>query len=360
VADFCYAVRREVVEAIGGADEVYGIGPCWEMDYNIRAQRAGFVGVWAKAAFVYRPPVSPRRERLEVERLESNKIHYQRKFCARQLRGEAAGFKSGCDGDSCANFAPPALIEIARPLMRRLAPPDRRPLVSCVLATGGRPCFLSKSVEYYDRQTYPHRELVIVDDGDEDLSSRFEGTDITYLHRRCRESLGAKRNVGCRRARGSIIALWDDDDWYGRTRLADQVEPLIANQADITALTSPTFFDLRNWTFWICSEDIERQMFRRGVIAGTMVFWRAIWESHAQFPDLSLAEEAAFMDEAVSLGARLAGVPSRDRFLYVRHSGNTWSFECGHAVDPRGWATTSEPQFEQDDRAFYAQLGQQR
>ena len=30
------------VPAIGGADESYGLGPCWEMDYNIRAARAGF------------------------------------------------------------------------------------------------------------------------------------------------------------------------------------------------------------------------------------------------------------------------------------------------------------------------------
>ena len=47
LADFCYAVKREVVEAIGAADEGYGLGPCWEMDYNIRAARAGFKGVWA-------------------------------------------------------------------------------------------------------------------------------------------------------------------------------------------------------------------------------------------------------------------------------------------------------------------------
>ena len=44
LADFCYVVRREVVEVVGAADESYGLGPCWEMDYNIRAARAGFRG----------------------------------------------------------------------------------------------------------------------------------------------------------------------------------------------------------------------------------------------------------------------------------------------------------------------------
>ena len=54
LADFCYAVRREVIEAIGATDENYSLGPCWEMDYNIRAARAGWLVrlVFPRAAFV--------------------------------------------------------------------------------------------------------------------------------------------------------------------------------------------------------------------------------------------------------------------------------------------------------------------
>src|SRR5215207_184532 len=47
LADFCYAVTRATVQAVGAAEEGYGLGPCWEMDYNIRAARLGFQGVWA-------------------------------------------------------------------------------------------------------------------------------------------------------------------------------------------------------------------------------------------------------------------------------------------------------------------------
>ena len=42
---FCYAVRRRVIDAVSAADERYSLGPCWEMDYNIRAARAGWRGV---------------------------------------------------------------------------------------------------------------------------------------------------------------------------------------------------------------------------------------------------------------------------------------------------------------------------
>ena len=60
LGDFCYAVRREVVETVGPADEGYGLGPCWEMDYNVRAARAGFQGVWAGASYVARSPFTAR------------------------------------------------------------------------------------------------------------------------------------------------------------------------------------------------------------------------------------------------------------------------------------------------------------
>jgi GT2 family glycosyltransferase len=37
LSDFCLAIRSEVVAVIGAADTEYGRGPCWEMDYGVRA-----------------------------------------------------------------------------------------------------------------------------------------------------------------------------------------------------------------------------------------------------------------------------------------------------------------------------------
>src|SRR5436190_21120693 len=81
LADFCYVVRREVLEALGAADENYGSGPCWEMDFNIRAARAGFRGVWAGAAFVHRQPFTRRRKSAEARLMDASKRLYQNKFC---------------------------------------------------------------------------------------------------------------------------------------------------------------------------------------------------------------------------------------------------------------------------------------
>src|SRR6185295_18979773 len=70
LSDFCYAVRREVIKAVGAADEGYKFGPCWEMDYNVRAARAGWRGVWAGASYVHRQPFTVQRRSEEARYFE--------------------------------------------------------------------------------------------------------------------------------------------------------------------------------------------------------------------------------------------------------------------------------------------------
>src|SRR5262249_22307967 len=146
-------VRREVIDAIGLADEGYGLGPCWEMDYNIRAARAGWRGVWACGAYVHRAPFTRRRHNDERRLFEINKHRYQNKFCRARLRGEKIDYRSHCRGDSCPNFAPRHLIQIKTPSQTSLSaaydpnPPGPRavaihpaapPLVTCIMPTCDR------------------------------------------------------------------------------------------------------------------------------------------------------------------------------------------------------------------------------
>src|SRR5262249_9774424 len=132
LADFCYVVRREVINDIGAADESYGLGPCWEMDYNIRAARAGWRGVWAGAAYVWRAPFTARRRMERTRRFETSKRLYQDKFCGARLRGEKKDYRPHCRGDECQNFAPASLIQIHRPL------PEPLPTTQSTIATASQ------------------------------------------------------------------------------------------------------------------------------------------------------------------------------------------------------------------------------
>lgn len=370
LADFCYAVRRAVVELIGGADEAYGGGPCWEMDYTIRAARAGYRAVWAQGAFVYRRSPTERRRKDEERLLEANKHRYQDKFCGQLLGGQRTEHVAHCRGDACRHFAPPDRIRISLPLDRAAAPknppeaplrspagsaPPARPLVSCIMPTRDRRDWMLQSIAYFERQDYPHRELIIIHDGAEDYGQEIPcDPRIRYIQLGKRLHIGAKRNQACKLARGTIIAHWDDDDWYGSDRLSAQVAPLLAGAADITGLTGTTFFDLDRWEFWGCTPQLHQRLFVRDVHGGTLVYRRDVFDRLAHYPDISLAEDAAFLQAAVARGARLQSLAADEHFLYVRHGANSWTFRCGQHLDPRGWQRIDEPPSLAHDRAYYA------
>jgi glycosyltransferase involved in cell wall biosynthesis/GT2 family glycosyltransferase len=374
LADFCYVVRREVVESVGAADEQYGLGPCWEMDYNIRAARAGFSGVWACYSYVYRAPFSARRRLEESRRFSASKQLYQDRFCGLRLRGNPAPYESHCRGDACEYFAPVQWIQIHRPLSEiqtvepqpqiqaKAAQPavlgeKTEPLVSCIMPTGNRPDFVLQSIRYLQRQDYSSWELVIIDDGREGLESRLPPDGrIRYEHIPPGLSIGLKRNRACELARGEIIAQWDDDDWYSAQRLSAQVAPLRCGAAEISGLTGTLFFELKDWRFWNCTRPLHRRLFVEDVHGGTLVYFRRVWENLSRYPDRSLAEDAVFLKQAMRRGARLQRLPNDDLYVYLRHQSNSWSFACGTYLDPAGWLRAEEPRWSPEDRAFYAAL----
>jgi O-antigen biosynthesis protein len=385
LADFCYAVRREVIDAIGLAEEGYGVGPCWEMDYNVRAARAGFKGVWVGTAFVYRPAPSERRREGELRRFEINRQLYQDRLCGLRLRGETSLYRPHCLGDECEHFAPAALLPeptpppaapgrasdsaentVARaaadrpthPCAPASKPPPAQlrpvaPLVSCIMPTRGRPDFVRQAVRYFQRQDYPNTELLIIEDGTSELADALpQDSRIRLIAIDTTRSIGALRNIACQHARGEIIVQWDDDDWHGPLRLSRQVAPIRSGAADITALRDAVMFDLQRWEFWKFSAELHKRMFVRDVHGGTLAFRRSVWERMARYPDRSLAEDAAFLDKSIRGGARLQAIPADGLFVYLRHSTNSWQLSSPTAG---GWQACPEPALPAADRDYYAQ-----
>jgi glycosyltransferase involved in cell wall biosynthesis len=222
------------------------------------------------------------------------------------------------------------------------------------MPTGDRADFALHAVDLFLRQDHPERELLVVDDGDDDLERRLPADDrVRYLRAPRGESIGAKRNRAIEHARGAYVAQWDDDDWYGPGRLSAQLAPMLAGRADITGMSCPLFFELDRWRFWRVTPVLHRRLFVGDVHGGTIAFARRVWE-RTRYPDASLAEDAALIARARARGARLARVDGEGHFVYLRHAANAWRFACGRHVDPRGWRPAPEPAFPPRDRRFYA------
>ena len=98
-------------------------------------------------------------------------------------------------------------------------PDDETPLVSVILTTRDRPRLLALALSYYRYQTYPRRELIVVDDGELFPADReaIQALDGRLIRTPPGTPLGTKLNAGVEQANGAFCQKMDDDDWYAPT-----------------------------------------------------------------------------------------------------------------------------------------------
>jgi len=87
-------------------------------------------------------------------------------------------------------------------------------LVSVVIPCYNQAHFLGEAIESILSQTYPHFEVVVVDDGSTDntteVAARYPG--VRYVRHEENQGLAAARNTGIRRSRGEYLVFLDADD----------------------------------------------------------------------------------------------------------------------------------------------------
>ena len=87
------------------------------------------------------------------------------------------------------------------------------PLVSVIIPCFNQSHFLGEAIESVVAQSYPHYEVVVIDDGStdnvEEVAGRYPG--VRYI-RQENSGLAAARNTGLRRSRGNYLVFLDADD----------------------------------------------------------------------------------------------------------------------------------------------------
>jgi glycosyltransferase involved in cell wall biosynthesis len=217
------------------------------------------------------------------------------------------------------------------------------PLVSCVMPTRDRPRFVSLALASFNAQSYPMKELIVVDDGRQPVANLVSGlAGVRYRRLVGAHTIGAKRNVGHALARGAVVCSWDDDDWYASDRLGYQLRPILYGEADLTGLESAFMMDVATGDVWSATETLHETMFAGNVAGGTLAYRRVVGD-RIRFPNVSLAEDATWLRHALAEGFRLARLANAGRFVYMRHTRNTWRFHPGTFVDARAWRRVDPP-----------------
>lgn len=349
LVESCLLLSAAVVQAIGFGDAHFGRGYCWEVDYVHRAKLVGQQAVWVQKAYAHTAHIVQQGNR--GDSFQENRRRYQDKICSRRQGKSLSYTCQVCTGGICAFPVTPessALRETEAAL-----PPPHEGLISCVMPTAGRPTFVRQAIRLFHRQSYPHKELIVVYEAETDLPQPRPGwPDVRYVMAPPGSSIGRKRNAGAAEARGDWIAHWDDDDWYAPNRLAVQAAPLLRGEADLSALRNIRFFVPAKWEIWETTPELFAHLFYKSATGSTYMYKRS-WVQVVPFQDVSMREDAIFLEWLNYYNAKITVLDGAELFVYTRHEANSWRFVAGQYTDPGGWKQSSFPRDFGPDAYFY-------
>lgn len=192
------------------------------------------------------------------------------------------------------------------------------PLVSCIMPTSGREDFIPLAIEYFLRQNYTNKELIILDDGAKSIEDMLpESGNIYYHHTEHKFStVGAKRNHANSLSQGEIIVHLDDDDWYAPQWIARQVDCLRDTGADICGLREVLFYSPSKKISWKYTYPPNEQPW---VAGATMAYRKEFWSNHP-FKNMQVGEDNHFVWYS---GAKVACHDYMGGFISIIHAANT-------------------------------------
>jgi glycosyltransferase involved in cell wall biosynthesis len=196
------------------------------------------------------------------------------------------------------------------------------PIVSVLMLTFNRPQFIGRAIDSIQEQTLGSWELLVVHDGP---YNQIEGVmrercaadnRIRYLRRHELGNIAQANNYGLAQARGTYIAILDDDDyWCHPDKLQRQVDFLEANQQYVACGAGAICIDMEgNETLRYLKPTSDEEIKRVALLANPMVHSTTLFRKSA-------AESAGFYDES------LEGFQDWDLFLKLGKQGKLHNFD---------------------------------
>ena len=188
------------------------------------------------------------------------------------------------------------------------------------MVTGNRKHIARRAVKCFLEQTYPNKELVVLDDGNEDYSDIFNeipADDVHYfrIEKQAGLYLGGLRNMLLDRATGDYLAKWDDDDWYHPDRIAIQAECL--QQGFDACWLSSTLMH-------IDTKEHTQLPFIGGLPDGVPGTIMHVNSRRIRYPNSMKGEDTIYQKEWMQL--KWKKLPETYSHLFIRcyHGNNTW------------------------------------
>lgn len=218
------------------------------------------------------------------------------------------------------------------------------PKISCLLVTAaGRFDYFRQSCQCYFDQTYPNKELVIVNEGPVEYQQQMKEflggrDDVKFVYLKGKYSLGGLRNISIAMSSGDIFVQWDDDDYNMPERLMVQYNHLKNRKASVCYFTEQLhyYFDARtlycnDWAQYHSGGSVKYSL-----IPGTIMAYKdRFLERYPSYgSSCSAGEDSVLSDSLVenSLGeiTLLSGLGHLH--VYTFHGKNVWDRDHHMAI----------------------------
>ena len=198
-----------------------------------------------------------------------------------------------------------------------------QPPVSIITPTYNRRKFLPWLADCIKAQTYPKErmEWLVFDDGTDKvadvLAPYMKDLNIRYFSSDEKLNIGAKRNRLHKEARGEILVVMDDDDYYPPERVSHAVITLLGKKVELCGSSKNHLYFSDDGGIWEIGPYAPYH-----ATFGTMAFTKKYVEANACDETVTHAEEVEFTRHYSS---PLAQLDPKKVMLVMCHSENTYS-----------------------------------
>lgn len=230
---------------------------------------------------------------------------------------------------------------------------DKKPLISIILTTFNRAHLIGVTLDSVIAQTYKNWECLIVDDNSVDSTfnvvCKYLEKDIRFSYilkeKAIKKGLPASRNIGLKKAKGTYIIFFDDDDFIHPMNLELCIHVFKENEVDFCHYAKKPFLDgespnIENTPLTIKQnitlENIEAIITQKIGLASCTVMWKLECFKENYFnEDLMYAEEWECYSRIISQGYH--GVQISNVLYYNRKhiASNTGQFYQKNPIQRR-------------------------
>ncbi len=201
------------------------------------------------------------------------------------------------------------------------------PPVSIITPTYNRRRFIPFLIECIKAQTYPKEriEWLLLDDGTDKIEDLIEPykkeLNIRYYTSDTKLNIGEKRNRLHELARGKILVVFDDDDYYAPERISHAVNTLLGKKVEIVGTSRNHLYFTDDKSIWECGPYYEA-FGKNHATFGTMAFTKEYTKRCKCDTSVKFAEERSFTNEYKE---PLVQLDPMKVMLIICHTENTFS-----------------------------------